>query len=214
MGVAAAIGVAVTFRLGRSSVTYVFLGFAAGLAFWAIGLLIYGYSYYIVDTGMPYLSVADMFYLLTYPAVILGALGMLRICSRSLSKQAWLAVGGSALLLYFLDAVFVVPPSIEGLTDPLEIMVTVLYPTLDIAVFLLLFLLLLAARGGILEKPLQFIRLGALLLALGDLSYTALNVASLYYDGHPMDLLLFFGCISSAYGFWRQQVDVEIANEH
>ena len=214
MVVAALIGVFVAFRLGRSKFTDVSLGFAVGLVFWSIGLLLYSYSYYIVDTGLPYLSLADVFYLLTYPAEILGAVGVLRLCFRSLGRRVWVVVGVSGLLLYALNFVFVVPSSIEGLTAPLDVVVTILYPTLDITVFLLFLPLFFFARGGILEKPLAFICLGAVLLALGDLFYAALSVASLYYDGHPMDLLLFFGCVSAGYGFWRQQADVESAGEH
>ena len=47
-----------------------------------------------------------------------------------------------------------------------------------------------------------------MLLALGDLVYSILNVTGVYYDGHPMDLLLFFGRVSAAYGFWRQHADL------
>ena len=213
MGAAATVGVIVFLRLGQSKMTRILLGFALGLVFWLLGLLVYSYAYYVVDTGLPYLSLADFFYLLTYPAIILGAAGILRICVRSLSRQAWIAVVVSSLLLYALDVIYVIPPSITGLTTRLEIIVTVLYPTLDIAVFLLLFPIFFAIRKGVFETSFAFISLGAVLLALGDLFYTTLNVSSLYYDGHPLDLLLFFGCISAGYGFWRQYADLKSIGE-
>lgn len=87
-------------------------------------------------------------------------------------------------------------------------LVTVLYPTLDIAFFLMVFALFLAFRKGMFEKPFAFMALGTMLLALGDLTYAVLSTMNLYYDGHPMDLMLFFGCIFAGYGFWRQYTDL------
>ena len=85
---------------------------------------------------------------------------------------------------------------------------TALYPTLDIAFFLMIFVLFFAFRTGVFGKPFAFMALGTALLALGDLTYSVLNVTYLYYDGHPMDLMLFLGCISAGYGFWRQYADL------
>lgn len=214
MGVAAIAGVIVFLRQGRGKLTTVSLGFAVGLAFWVLGLLVYSYSYYIVNTGLPYLSLADVFYLLTYPAVILGAVGMLRLCSPVLSKKVWVIVAVSGILFFVLDAAYVIPSSINNLTAPLEIMVTILYPTLDITVFLVLLPVFFGLRKGVYEKAFAFICFGAALLALGDLFFTVLNVSSVYYDGHPVDLLLFFGSISVGYGFWRQYFDLKsISNQ-
>jgi hypothetical protein len=209
MGSAAIVGIAAFARLGRSRMTYVPLGFAMGLVFWLLGLLVYSDAYYISGTGLPYISLADVFYMLTYPAMLLGALGMLRIGRRSVTRNGWVIVLVLGLLLYMLDVGFVIPLSIEDLTTPLEIIVTILYPTLDILVFLVLLPIFFLMRKGVFEKAFAFISLGAVLLALGDLFYTTLNVASLYYDGHPVDLLLFFGCVSAGYGFWRQYADLK-----
>lgn len=214
MGIAATIGVVVSLRLGLSKMTYVSLGFAAGLWFWLLGLLVYTNAYYISGTDLPYLSLADVFYFLTYPAIVLGSVGMLRLCRRAVTKWEWGVVLVLAILLYAFDVIYVVPPSISELTSPLEIIVTILYPTLDIMVFLLLLPIFLVTRKGVFEMTFAFISLGAALLALGDLFYTSLNVASLYYDGHPVDLLLFFGCVSAGYGFWRQQADLKSIGQH
>jgi len=214
MGCAALVGIVVFLRLGRAKMTYVSLGFAMGLLFWVLGLLIYSYSYYIVDTGLSFLSLADIFYFLTYPAMISGALGMFHFCRHSLIRRDWIVVVVLGLLLYLLDIAYVIPSSISYLTSPLEVIVTVLYPTLDIAVFLLLLPMFFAMRKSVFERAFAFISLGAVLLALGDLFYAALNVAYLYYDGHPIDLLLFFGCISVGYGFCRERANLESLVSH
>lgn len=214
MGIAATIGVIISLRLGLSKMTLVSFGFAVGLVSWLFGLLVYTNAYFISGKGMPYLSLADVFYLLTYPAMILGAVGMLRLCRRAITKRGWSIILGLAILLYTLDTIYVIPGSIGNLSSPLDIVVTILYPTLDIMVFLLLVPIFLVTRRGMFEMAFAFMCLGAALLALGDLFYTTLNVASLYYDGHPVDLLLFFGCISAGYGFWRQQADLKSVGAH
>lgn len=209
MGSAALIGLLNYLRIGRSRMANVSLGFALGLISWMLGLSVYTYAYYISGAGLPYLSVADVFYLLSYPSMMLGAVGMLSLFARSLAKREWLIVTVFGLILYTLVAVYVIPPSISDLSGPLEALVTILYPTLDIALFLLLFPLFFATRAGVFQKAIAFMALGAVLLALGDLVYASLNTMSLYYDGHPMDLLLFFGCVSAGYGFWRQHADLQ-----
>jgi len=214
MGAAAIVGIVVSLRLGRSKMTYVSLGFAVGLVFWLLGLLVYTYAYYVEGTGLPYISFYDIFYLLSYPSMILGTLGMLRVCWRALDKRAWRVVLAFSVVLFLLIVVYVIPPSVQDLSTPLEIIVTILYPTLDVAVFLLILPIFLVTRKGMFERAFAFISLGAVLLALGDLFYTALNVASLYYDGHPIDLLLFFGSVSAGYGFWCQQADLKSIGEH
>ncbi len=207
MASAALIGLVAYKKLGPSKITNLTLGYAIGLLPWAVGLAIYTYAYYVSMTGLSYLSIADVFYLLSYPPWIISAVLTLRTVHRAVGRNAWLAVIATGVVLYLLVGVLVIPPSISDLSS-LEAFVTALYPSLDLAFFLLVLPLLFAFRKGLLERPYAFITLGALLLALGDLAYAVLSVAGLYYDGHPMDLLLFVGCISAGYGFWRQQADL------
>lgn len=208
MGTAALVGVFVYMRLRPSEFSSVVLGYALGLLSWAVGLSIYTYAYYVTNIGLPYVSVADVFYLLSYPPWIISALSMLRVFGGAIGRRARLSVLATGVLLYVLVAAFVVPTSVSGLSDSLEVLVTVLYPTLDIAFFLMVFALFLAFRKGMFEKPFAFMALGTMLLALGDLTYAVLSTMNLYYDGNPMDLMLFFGCISAGYGFWRQYADL------
>jgi hypothetical protein len=208
MGSAALISVVNYFRIGRSKMANLSLGFALGLISWMLGLAVYTYAYYVLGTGLPYLSVADAFYLLSYPPMILGAVGMLRPFSKAVVKREWLIVAVTGFVLYVLVTVYVIPPSVNALSGPLEASVTILYPSLDIVLFLLLFPLYFATKAGVFQKAFTFVTLGAALFALGDLAYAYLSVTGLYYDGHPMDLLLFFGCVSVGYGFWRQHADL------
>jgi hypothetical protein len=208
MGTASLVGIGTYLRLGRSKMANISLGYALGLLTWTLGLSIYTYAYFVAETGLPYISIADVFYLLSYPAWIVGAMGMLRLFGRGIRTTGWLAVASVGFALYMLIIVFLIPASVSDLYSPIEAFVTALYPTLDVAFVLLTLALFIAFRAGIFEKPFAFMALGAVLLAIGDLVYAILSVTGLYYDGHPMDLLLFFGCVSAGYGFWRLHADL------
>jgi hypothetical protein len=201
MVVAASIGIFTYLKLGSSRMGDLTLGYALGLLTWVIGLAIYAYTYLIAGADLPYLSIADVFYLLSYPAWMITAVRMLRVFGRAVARNDQLIVIVVGLVLYSLIAVYVIPLSIIGLESSLEVIVTALYPSMDVLFFLLVFALFFAFRKGMFARPFAF-------MALGDLAYTVLNVASLYSEGNPIDLLLFFGCIGAAYGFWCQYADL------
>lgn len=209
MGTAALVGILVYLRIGQSKFSSVVLGYALGLLSWAVGLSIYAYAYYITNIGLPYVSIADVFYLLSYPPWMISAMLMLRVFAKAIGNRARLAVLTVGVILYILVGAFLVPSSVSGLNNVLDVFVTVLYPTLDIAFFLMVLTLFLAFRKGVFGKPFAFMALGTMLLALGDLAYAILSTMNLYYDGNPIDLMLFFGCISAGYGFWRQYADLK-----
>ena len=208
MGIATLVGIFVYFRLRPSKFSNVSLGFAIGLLSWAVGLSIYTYAYLVTNLGLPFLSAADVFYLLSYPPWMLSALCLLRVFGGAIGRRARLAVLATGVLLYTLVAAFVIPSSVSSLHSTLEVFVTVLYPSLDVAFFLMVFALFFAFRTGVFEKPFAFMALGTMLLAIGDLTYAVLSNMNLYYDGQPMDLMLFCGCVSAGYGFWRQYADL------
>jgi hypothetical protein len=208
MGAAALVGIFVYLRIGRSKFSSVVLGYAVGLLSWAVGLSIYAYAYYVTNIGLPYVSVADAFYLLSYPPWMISALGMLRVFAGAIGRRTRLSVLAAGATLYVLVGAFVVPSSVSGLNNALDVFVTVLYPTLDIAFFLMVLALFLAFRKGVFEKPFGFMALGTMLLALGDVTYAVVSSMNLYYDGTPIDLMLFFGCVTAGYGFWRQYADL------
>lgn len=211
MTVAAMLGLISYMRIGKSPFSFVSLGFALGLISWVSGLWIYTYSYYVANADLPYISMADVFYLMSYPLMIWGAVSLLRLLVRTLERTEWLALAATGTAFTFLMVPYVILPTIEGVgaLTPLEALVTVLYPVMDAVVFLLLFPLFLAFRKGVIGLSFALIASGAALYTLGDIALTYVNLTTGYYDGHPLDLLLFSGCILVGYGFWRRQSDMK-----
>jgi hypothetical protein len=208
MSAAAILGIISYMRLGKSLFSSISLGIAVGLISWVLGLAVYTYTYYIANADLPYVSIADLFYLMSYPPMIWGALGLLRLFGRSLDRVEWtiVAVSGAALCLLMIP--YVIVPSIEGLTA-LEALVTIVYPLMDTVVFLLILPLVFAFRKGVFGFSFAMIASGTALYALGDVALAYVNVTTGYYDGHPLDLLLFLGSILVGYGFWKRNSDLK-----
>jgi hypothetical protein len=87
MAVAASIGIFTYLKLGSSRMGDLTLGYALGLLTWVIGLAIYAYTYLIAGADLPYLSIADVFYLLSYPAWMITAVRMLRVFGRAVARN-------------------------------------------------------------------------------------------------------------------------------
>lgn len=211
MTAAAILGLISYARIGKSPFSLVSLGFALGLVSWVSGLWFYTYTYYIANADLPYISMADAFYLMSYPPMIWGTISLLRLFARSLKRMEWLTLAAAGTAFTILMIPYVILPSIEGVggLTQLEALVTVLYPLMDAAVFLLLFPLFLAFRKGVIGLSFALIASGAAMYTLGDIALTYVNLTTGYFDGHPLDLLLFSGCILVGYGFWRRQSDMK-----
>jgi len=200
-GSAGLLGLVSYARLGRSKMGYVSLGFAVGVLMWMLGLVVYTYNYLIAGGEMPYNSLADVFYLLSYPPMVLGCVGLLRTFASSLERTQWLSVAIAGVVLCISVVLYAVIPSIAELSDPLEVLTTSLYPLLDVLIVVLLLPLFVAFRKGIFGAPYFLLTLGTLLMVLGDLIFTYVNLMIGYYDGHPLDLFWFMSCICYVYGF-------------
>ena len=203
VGIAGMFGLVSFARLGKSKPGFASLGFGVGLILWMFGLVVYTYSYLITSVDLPYLSLADIFYLLSYLPIILGCFGMLWVIGPSLGRINWLLTAVTGVFLCLMVVVYGVIPSIETLDTPLEVLVTALYPLLDDLILVLLLPLFFAFRKSIFRTPYTLLAAGAFLIALGDLVFTYVNLTVGYYDGHPLDLLWFTGSIAYGYGFWR-----------
>jgi hypothetical protein len=203
VGFAGVLGLMSSIRLGKSLSGFLSLGFAVGLIVWMLGLVVYSYTYLIAGVDLPYVSLADVFYFLSYPPMIFGCVGLLRLFAPSLRKVDLGVMAVVGVSMCIVTVIYVVIPSVQTLSDPLEILTTIPYPLLDVLVFLLLLPLVFAFRKGMFQTPYALLALGAFLVALGDLVFTYVNLEIGYYDGHPLDLLWFTGCIAYGYGFWR-----------
>ena len=179
-GVAVLAAFAVGVRRHRPAVRLPWIALAAGMAASAAGDLVYLVS----DASaweLPYPSVADGFYLASYPLLALGLLALLR--SRAPGRD-WTSLIDAAIVMTGAAAVswvFLIQPLTTG-TDTLpQKLVSVAYPLMDIL------LVAVAARmiviGGLRSRA-YVLLIGAILVQLaGDSLYGIGSLQGWYTNG-------------------------------
>lgn len=148
---------------------------SAGIIAIALGQACFVAYYFFLKTEMPYPSLADVFFMASYPLVI-GALAMfLRAYKESgfpigpASERVWLAAG--VALFCAVGGYPILKPLIMNPGEPLAKLVNVLYPILDCIVLILAVLLIrisLRFRGGTVWKVWVMLLSGFVFLCAGD----------------------------------------------
>ena len=159
---------------------------AANLAFTA-GDTAYNILESVFDQQNPFPSVADVFYLSTYPLFAVGIFGFIhfRCAARDLAGllDALILTSGLALLSW----VHLINPlsQIEGQTW-LERAISVAYPLGDVLILAMLVRLL--TLGGIRERSVQLLTAGTIGILVSDVLYGILQMQGTWQVGTPMDL--------------------------
>lgn len=195
VGLSTAFILACAIRLGpKTSIgrPWLFIGLGA-LAF-LVGDVIYSYVEVILQQTPPYPGAADVFYLLEYPLVAVGAIsaGTAYRGLVPMKRPAIVAILiglASGAVVYFGLLV-----KILGWADVAfaEKLISSIYPLAD--VFLLiapaLFVLMVVAAlgGGRLAWPWWAVGIGAVILAVTDTAYVWLAAVEKYASGSPVDI--------------------------
>jgi diguanylate cyclase (GGDEF)-like protein len=139
----------------------------------------------------PYPSVADVFYLLFYPLMLVGLLRF-ALGRRSVAERlrlgldlAVVAIGGSAVVLYLVLG----PTAVAGSSDMLQLVFSIAYPVGDMVLLVGLASLLLRQATPSAARALQFLVVGLLVYTAGDLVYGYQTLHSTYQGGDPVDTL-------------------------
>ncbi|MFF5896822.1 putative bifunctional diguanylate cyclase/phosphodiesterase [Streptomyces argenteolus] len=162
---------------------------AAGLLSFAVGDTVYNVMEEYLHIAAPFPSVADVAYLLTYPLLATGLLGLLRYrwLNRDLPSllDALIFTGALALLVW----VSLMQPltRVEGLTWQ-ERAVSMAYPLGDVLVLALLFRLLTPSQPSGSNRSVQLLVLGTSTLLGFDILYGFLQLYSTWHVGTLLDI--------------------------
>jgi len=155
----------------------------------------FGYELMGID---PFPSWADVFYLGQYPLLILFLFKLIKIPIRDIPKSNLLFVG-LLTLSFFVPTYWTVYES--GETNPLDLVLALLYPVVDIIVLIPLLLGVLYS----LDKRnyfLTYLLFGAFAIFLADTFYVYLFQKDLYTVGSPIDILWIWGYIFFAFAIF------------
>ncbi|WP_285552662.1 putative bifunctional diguanylate cyclase/phosphodiesterase [Actinoplanes regularis] len=172
VGLLSALAILIGVRLHRPARPAAWYWFSAGQAASAVGDLVWEYYRYVLHQE-PDPSIADVFYLGSYPLLAVG-LWMLIRGHRERAALADATMAGAGLGLAFW--IFVLHPiAAEHASSPLAWLISTAYPACD-ALLLAMLARLLMARGG--TRSTRMLAMATLLLLVADAAYSIITLHS------------------------------------
>jgi GGDEF domain-containing protein len=151
----------------------------------------------LIGPEVPYPSVADVFYLAGYLALVIGAIALVR--GRTTGSERTSVIDAAIVTMGAAAAFWttIMLPSISGASDPLAITVSLSYPAVDL--LLLMVGLRTVLGGGAKPRFLQFLMAGLALYFVADVIYATAILDGTYVFGDPVDMgwivgVLLVGC--------------------
>ncbi|HEX5719113.1 MAG TPA: hypothetical protein VF179_23315 [Thermoanaerobaculia bacterium] len=151
---------------------------SAGLAAMFLGQACFVIYQFVMGIEVPFPSLADVFFLVSYPLLIAALVMFLRAYSASgfpvgpASERLWLATG--VALFCAVAAYPILKPLVERPGEPLETLLNLLYPVLDFLLLIptvLLIRISLRFRGGAVWKVWVRLLGGFLFLCAADILF-------------------------------------------
>jgi len=196
LGVFSIILVAAVIGIGRARYFTFSSAMGTSLMFLSIGIfcssigdLVWGYYNVIEGVGVPYPSLADVFYLGMIPLASYGLFLLLKSLKFTIDAETKMKLvllpATVSILTYFLF----VQSELGGSVPALEKALNVAYPIGD-ALFLSFSLMILSVvRGSTLAKPIRVISIGFILVALADFAFSWTTSLETYSTGNWIDVL-------------------------
>ena len=180
--------------LGRSV-----LGISLGLIAWAGGMVIWNYYLFFTDIEVPYPSLADAIFILSWPLWTYGLLQLSRAIGvkfalKNLSnKKNIFFISGIAILLsvYLLFGV-ARDWSVSFDELGLKLFFDLFYPIFSIIIATLVLLIYWLSKnflGGIYKSSILMLFVGFILNYTADFTFSYTTTKETYFNGHFVDLL-------------------------
>jgi diguanylate cyclase (GGDEF)-like protein/PAS domain S-box-containing protein len=199
LGLSASAAVVVGAVMNRPQRRLPWLLLALSLATFVTGDITYDVLTSILHWNNPFPSVADAFYLVTYPLLTLGLLGMVRARRREKDIGALLDALIVTVACALLSWVYLIQPYVRAHDMTLFQKITsIAYPLGDIAILCLLVRLVLT--GAVRNRSLGLLTLGGVGVLAADAAYGAIQLNGTWKVGGPTDLgwVLFYVCWGAA----------------
>jgi hypothetical protein len=188
----------------RGKLGVVYSGLFLGFFLWFLAETTYAIYDTILQVQIPFVSVGDVFSLVAYVPVTVGLVQFLWTFRVELSRIWSATVLGICLLIFALACLFLVGPLIASAENPLAGAFCVVYPILDLILFVLAFLMFLSFAGGTVARAWVWMSLGLVLRVLFDIALGLGVLQGWYYAGHPIEVIQLWAYISFALGLVEQ----------
>jgi hypothetical protein len=174
---------------------------SAGAICWGIGQMFWSIYYNIISSvDIPYPSLADVGYSLSFPFLAFGLISLSKATGARFSLKhpagkiaAFVITIVGLVAAYYLLIVVARGGVIDFTEDGLKLFFDIVYPLGDLLIFLfsaLIYGLSLSYLGGAYKIPILSILFGMLVLFFGDFTFSYTTTVGTYYNGHWVDLVL------------------------
>jgi hypothetical protein len=187
-------------KLNRFSLIWVC--FTAGMVLWFLGELSWSIYAFFLGVEIPYPSIADVFWLVGYVSLFAALYTYDKLFAPSISKRALgIIMTATIIMSVIVSAGLIIP--IFGLEEnTTTFTVDLAYPLLDLALLSAALVGLAVFQAGALGKSWLLMILGFLANTAGDMIFSYTSAQGTYYNGHPSDLLFFYGYLLFALAFY------------
>ncbi len=176
--------------VGRSS-----MALSLGLIAWAGGMIIWNYYLFFTNNEVPYPSLADIVFILSWPLWTYGiwklseAIGV-KFAFRKISNIFFVVPS----LIIFISVYLLMYVARSGITyeNPFKLFFDLFYPLGDIVILTVtasVYLLLRKFLGGIYKVPVLILFFGFLLNYFSDFLFSYTTTQGTYFNGHIVDFL-------------------------
>lgn len=185
----------------KSSVGRALLYISIGAICWGMGQMFWSIYYNILThVDIPYPSLADVGYSLSFPFLALGLINLSKATGARFSLRhpagkvlaLFIVIAGMAAAYYFLIVV-ARGGSIDFTEGGLKLFFDIAYPMGDLIIFLsslLVYGLSFNYLGGKFKIGILSIISGMFVLFIGDFSFSYTTTLGTYYNGYWVDLIL------------------------
>jgi hypothetical protein len=197
------LGLFKSFKWGgvKSSVGRALLLISLGAICWGFGQMFWSLYYNIIThIDVPYPSLSDVGYSLSFPFLALGLINLSKATGAHFSLRhpagkllALFTIIVGICLAYYLLIVVARAGVIDFTEGGLKLFFDIAYPMGDLAIFLsslLVYGLSFKYLGGGYKLATLSILLGLLVLFVGDFSFSYTTTIGTYYNGHWVDIIL------------------------
>lgn len=190
-------------RVGKHGVAWLFFTIGTGAWFVAESLWMIFDLILHID---PFPSVADIFYILGYPMILIFSIYYLIPLKKAITKKMYLAGATIAIIVLVPTIYITVSENFESDFNYLDEIVSITYPVLDAAILIPSTIGVFLFFRGEVNFSWTMILLGIILMSVGDTAFYFIESAGEYYTGHPMEIAFFWAYLLLLFGVYNQNL--------
>lgn len=177
---------------------------AFGFLLWFLGEVTYSIYALVLGTAIPYPSIADLFWLIGYPFILVGMAVFIWPFRSAIKRESLEIAIALSVIASVVVAVFLIIPVMSISSDLATNLVGFAYPISDIALLIASILGFQLFRGGKVARGWYLLALGAFLFSMGDILFSYATARGVYFDGDPLELLYDYGYVCFSLSIYVQ----------